>query len=196
MKRTLSLVLLTSLFALSGIAWCSVADGDKSGDVVVVSHDGAGEKAAKVPADGGGASDGIIKVIGATEHGDTSDSGSEGDSAATTLSAAATTPPVSGEAAKEDAAEPAAGQDATQTASDTEDKSTQTDDFGDEKININTASAEDMVSALKGIGPKKAQAIIDYREAKGPFTHTDQLKEVKGIGPSTFSQIKELIIVE
>lgn len=52
-------------------------------------------------------------------------------------------------------------------------------------VNINTASAEELATLLKGIGLKKAQAIVDYREANGPFSHIDDLTNVKGIGEAT-----------
>lgn len=48
-------------------------------------------------------------------------------------------------------------------------------------ININTATAMQL-STLKGIGMKKAQAIISYRETHGGFTHINDLQKVKGIG--------------
>ncbi|TQQ48989.1 ComEA family DNA-binding protein [Vibrio cholerae] len=52
-------------------------------------------------------------------------------------------------------------------------------------VNINTASAEELATLLKGIGLKKAQAIVDYREANGPFSNIDDLTNVKGIGEAT-----------
>mgnify|MGYP003424679286 FL=1 len=52
------------------------------------------------------------------------------------------------------------------------------------KINLNTASADEL-AALKGVGEKKAQAIVDYREKQGKFTSVEQLEEVSGIGPAT-----------
>ncbi|EEY44431.1 hypothetical protein SX4_0198 [Vibrio mimicus SX-4] len=52
-------------------------------------------------------------------------------------------------------------------------------------VNINTASAEELATLLKGIGLKKAQAIVDYREANGPFISIDDLTKVKGIGEAT-----------
>lgn len=56
---------------------------------------------------------------------------------------------------------------------------------GEEKtVNINTASAEDLAQVLNGVGLKKAQAIVRYREELGPFTQIEQLREVPGIGPS------------
>jgi len=51
-------------------------------------------------------------------------------------------------------------------------------------VNINTASAAELAEALVGVGAAKAQAIVAYREANGPFTDKAQLLEVKGIGPA------------
>ncbi len=48
-------------------------------------------------------------------------------------------------------------------------------------VNINTADLATL-ETLKGLGPHKAQAIIDYRTAKGPFVSVDDLSHVKGIG--------------
>ncbi|OTA18395.1 hypothetical protein Xvie_00215 [Xenorhabdus vietnamensis] len=50
-------------------------------------------------------------------------------------------------------------------------------------LNINIANAEELAKELNGIGAKKAQAIIEYREKYGPFTTIEQLQEVQGIGP-------------
>lgn len=52
------------------------------------------------------------------------------------------------------------------------------------QVDINQASAEQISQGLVGVGKKKAQAIVDYREQYGAFSQLDQLKEVKGIGPS------------
>lgn len=51
-------------------------------------------------------------------------------------------------------------------------------------ININSADAEQLAQFLSGIGRKKAEAIVNYREQFGPFTDAEQLLEVPGIGPS------------
>jgi len=69
-----------------------------------------------------------------------------------------------------------------------EDQGTQTDAFDNDRVNINTATAEELVEGLKGIGPKKAQAIVVYRDKHGPFTNVEQLKQVKGIGPATLAR--------
>ncbi len=63
-----------------------------------------------------------------------------------------------------------------------------------ELININTADAT-LLETLPGIGPVKAQAIVDYRQANGPFLLIADIQEVSGIGPATFANIQALITV-
>ena len=53
-----------------------------------------------------------------------------------------------------------------------------------EAVNINTADAQTLTK-LKGIGPKKADAIVAFRKANGAFKTVDQLADVKGIGAKT-----------
>ncbi len=60
-------------------------------------------------------------------------------------------------------------------------------------ININQASAETIADTLSGIGLKKAQAIVAWRENHGKFTHKEQLTAIKGIGESTLSKNESLI---
>ena len=67
-------------------------------------------------------------------------------------------------------------------------------DTGD-KININTASLEEFDS-LPGIGPTIAQRIVDYRTENGPFQTIEDIMNVSGVGPSTFDNIKDLIIAQ
>lgn len=55
-------------------------------------------------------------------------------------------------------------------------------------ININQASADMLDLALDGIGAKKAQAIVDYRELHGPFQTVEDLTSVKGIGAGTLER--------
>jgi competence protein ComEA len=63
------------------------------------------------------------------------------------------------------------------------------------KININTASADELKD-LKGIGEKKAAAIIEFRETKGNFKQPEDLMKVPGIGPKTFNANKDRIVAE
>ena len=60
------------------------------------------------------------------------------------------------------------------------------------KISINNASLEELQS-LPGIGSKKAQDIIDYRNQNGPFQAIEDLLKIPGIGDNLFAQIKENI---
>lgn len=62
------------------------------------------------------------------------------------------------------------------------------------KVNINTASAEELVT-IKGLGESKANAIISYRNTNGNFKSIEDIKNVSGIGDALFNKIKELITV-
>lgn len=57
-------------------------------------------------------------------------------------------------------------------------------------VNVNTADKAQLES-LKGIGPVKAQAIIDYRAQHGPFRSLEDLDKVPGIGKATLEKIKD-----
>ncbi|MCY1258674.1 competence protein ComEA helix-hairpin-helix repeat region [compost metagenome] len=63
-------------------------------------------------------------------------------------------------------------------------------------VNLNTADVAQLQSELKGIGEKKAEAIVQYREANGPFTSVDQLLEVKGIGKATLDKNREKLTIK
>lgn len=55
-------------------------------------------------------------------------------------------------------------------------------------VSINQATAEQLAAALNGVGLKKAEGIVRYREQNGPFTQVEQLQEVPGIGPALFEK--------
>lgn len=64
-----------------------------------------------------------------------------------------------------------------------------------ERVNINTADAATLDRVLDGVGPSKADAIVAYRKANGPFKSADQLAAVKGIGLSTVERNRDRIQV-
>jgi len=63
-------------------------------------------------------------------------------------------------------------------------------------VNVNTASAEEIAEALKGVGMSKAAAIVTYRNEHGEFKHIDELVNVKGIGIRTVDINREYILLE
>jgi len=62
------------------------------------------------------------------------------------------------------------------------------------EVNINTATQAEL-EALQGIGPAKAKAIVEYREANGPFTSTESLVNVDGIGQGTMKQLGDSVTI-
>ena len=65
--------------------------------------------------------------------------------------------------------------------------SAMTDSSG--QIRLNQANIDEL-QKLKGIGEKKAQAIVEYRQKNGGFKNIDEFKDVKGIGPAIFEKNK------
>lgn len=63
----------------------------------------------------------------------------------------------------------------------------------EDKVNVNSASADALAELLTGVGPKKAEAIVAYREANGPFKVVDDLLNVKGIGQATLDKNRDRI---
>lgn len=61
-------------------------------------------------------------------------------------------------------------------------------------INVNTASATELTT-IDGIGPSKAKAIVDYREAHGPFASVDDLRSVTGIGDKLLDRMRPQVTV-
>ncbi len=62
-------------------------------------------------------------------------------------------------------------------------------------VNINTADAKTIGESLKGIGLKKAEAIVKYRTEKGPFKTVEELENVSGIGKKTVDIIKADVLL-
>ncbi len=63
-------------------------------------------------------------------------------------------------------------------------------------VNINTATAAELKDKLVGIGTKKAQAIVEYREKNGQFLSVEQITEVSGIGKITLEKNRERILIK
>ncbi len=64
-----------------------------------------------------------------------------------------------------------------------------------EKVDINTATAAELDRVLVNVGAAKAQAIVEYRQANGPFKSVEELALVKGIGLKTVERNRDLIDV-
>ena len=93
------------------------------------------------------------------------------------------------------------GEEATSASSPPSKKSSSSSSSSSEKlapgtkININTASAEEL-DKLPEIGPVKARAIVEHRKANGPFKSAEDIEKVKGIKEGTFAKIKDYIVVK
>lgn len=62
-------------------------------------------------------------------------------------------------------------------------------------VNVNTASAAEIATLLNGIGTKKAQDIVEYRNEHGPFKTAADLSKVKGIGEATVKKNQDRILL-
>lgn len=56
-------------------------------------------------------------------------------------------------------------------------------------VDINSATQSEL-EAVKGIGPAKAKAIVEYRQKNGPFKSVDALADVKGFGKASVAKLK------
>ena len=101
---------------------------------------------------------------------------------------------VSGSDDKSDQNEANAAAETISTAQTKTDSTSQDQGGNDGKINLNTASKEQLMQ-LTGIGDKKADEIIAYRQQNGNFKTIDDLKNVSGIGDKTFEKISSQITV-
>ncbi len=77
------------------------------------------------------------------------------------------------------------------TAGNTDTKDNNSDNS---KININTASKEELMR-IPGIGEAKAKAILNYREKQGDFSSLEELMEIEGIKEGVFHKIKDYIAI-
>ena len=62
-----------------------------------------------------------------------------------------------------------------------------------EKVNINTANAEQIATTMTGIGENKAKAIVEYRKTHGKFKSIEDLENVDGVGLKTLEKNKDKI---
>lgn len=63
-------------------------------------------------------------------------------------------------------------------------------------VNVNQADAKTIATSLDGIGMSKAQAIVAYRDAHGPFKQVEELRNIKGIGAKTLARNHDAIRLE
>jgi competence protein ComEA len=63
-------------------------------------------------------------------------------------------------------------------------------------VNINTVDASTLAATIKGVGPKLAEAIVQYRAEHGPFQTVDELQKVKGVGAKTIEKNREKLSVD
>ncbi len=62
-------------------------------------------------------------------------------------------------------------------------------------VDINSADASTLASAITGVGESKAAAIVEYRDAHGPFASVDELSKVKGVGMKTVDKSRNKLMV-
>ena len=63
-------------------------------------------------------------------------------------------------------------------------------------VDINSAGAEALAEAIKGVGIKRAEAIVAYREKNGPFASVDDLAKVQGVGERTIEGSRANLTVQ
>lgn len=65
-----------------------------------------------------------------------------------------------------------------------------------EPVNINSADAKALANAIDGVGMKRAEAIVDYRNQYGAFKSVDDLEKVRGISTKTINKNRENLLVK
>jgi competence protein ComEA len=68
--------------------------------------------------------------------------------------------------------------------------------FSADKLNVNTATVQQIAKTMKGVGKHKAESIVTYRHEHGRFINLEQLKKVKGIGNKTVEANRDLLTVK
>lgn len=68
-------------------------------------------------------------------------------------------------------------------------------ELASEKVNINAAGAMEIARVMKGVGMKKAKAIVAYRKSHGEFKSIKQLTAVKGIGDATIAKNQDRLLL-
>jgi len=63
-------------------------------------------------------------------------------------------------------------------------------------VDINTADANTLATELVGIGAAKAEAIVAYRKANGPFKRLEDLVNVKGVGEKTLEKNRAILVIQ
>ncbi|AEV95116.1 helix-hairpin-helix domain-containing protein [Pediococcus claussenii] len=86
------------------------------------------------------------------------------------------------------------GQSTNSTVATKEGLKDDADVLEEQQVNINTATQQE-IQKLNGIGEKKAEQILKYREEHGEFKKIEEIKNVKGIGAKMYEKIKEDIII-
>ncbi len=62
-------------------------------------------------------------------------------------------------------------------------------------LDINTADSGALAEAIDGVGPKRAEAIVEYRDKHGAFKTVDDLQKVQGIGPVLLENNRDNLVV-
>ena len=65
-----------------------------------------------------------------------------------------------------------------------------------EPVDINSADAQSLSAAIKGVGMKKAEAIVAYRKQHGPFQSVDELVRVRGVGQKMVDNSRDQLTVK
>ncbi len=82
----------------------------------------------------------------------------------------------------------------TQYAQTTNVNSSSASEYVNYPVNINTATVQELCT-INGIGEKRAEAIVQYRQQIGGYTSVEQIKNIQGIGDSIYAQVSPYLTV-